>query len=74
MLQKKVLDPGTNSRLYNPFRNDDSRKQDPWRIGKLAAACGVSADTLRHYERKGVLKWWLHPHDDGRSGSPESDP
>jgi DNA-binding transcriptional MerR regulator len=27
----------------------------PWRIGELAKAAGVSADTLRHYERKGVL-------------------
>jgi DNA-binding transcriptional MerR regulator len=26
------------------------------RIGELAAATGVSRDTLRHYERKGVLK------------------
>ena len=56
MAQKKVLDPGIDSRLYNPFPNDDRRNQDEWRIGKLAAACGVSSDTLRHYERKGVLK------------------
>jgi MerR family mercuric resistance operon transcriptional regulator len=26
-----------------------------WRIGELAKATSVSADTLRHYERKGVL-------------------
>jgi DNA-binding transcriptional MerR regulator len=26
-----------------------------WRVGELAKASGVSADTLRHYERKGVL-------------------
>ena len=26
-----------------------------WRIGELATATGVSTDTLRHYERKGVL-------------------
>ncbi|MGB8510735.1 MAG: heavy metal-responsive transcriptional regulator [Pyrinomonadaceae bacterium] len=25
------------------------------RAGELASACGVSTDTLRHYERKGVL-------------------
>jgi DNA-binding transcriptional MerR regulator len=25
------------------------------RIGEVADACGVSADTIRHYERKGVL-------------------
>lgn len=27
-----------------------------WRIGDLARATGVSTDTLRHYERKGVLR------------------
>src|SRR5436309_15524448 len=26
-----------------------------WRVGALAKASGVSADTLRHYERKGLL-------------------
>lgn len=29
---------------------------DTWRIGDLARASGVSTDTLRHYERKGVLR------------------
>ncbi len=56
MLLKKLLDPGIDSRLYNRFPNDDARKKGGWRIGELAAACGVSPDTLRHYERKGVLK------------------
>jgi DNA-binding transcriptional MerR regulator len=28
----------------------------PWGIGELAKATGVSTDTLRHYERKGVLQ------------------
>jgi DNA-binding transcriptional MerR regulator len=28
----------------------------PWRIGELAKATGVSTDTLRHYERKRVLR------------------
>ena len=33
-----------------------SAKTRSWRIGKLAKTAGVSADTLRHYERKGVLQ------------------
>jgi DNA-binding transcriptional MerR regulator len=31
-------------------------KAGPWRIGELAKTTGVSTDTLRHYERKGVLR------------------
>ena len=27
-----------------------------WRVGELAKAAGVSADTLRHYEKKGLLR------------------
>jgi DNA-binding transcriptional MerR regulator len=27
-----------------------------WRAGELAKAVGVSTDTLRHYERKGILR------------------
>ena len=30
-------------------------KTKRWRIGDLAKASGISTDTLRHYERKGVL-------------------
>ena len=55
MPEKKSLDPGIDSRLYNPFRYDDACNESGWRIGTLAEACGVSRDTLRHYERKGVL-------------------
>ena len=32
-----------------------SPEESVWRVGALAKASGVSADTLRHYERKGVL-------------------
>lgn len=31
-------------------------KAGAWRIGELAKATSVSTDTLRHYERKGVLR------------------
>src|SRR6185295_19439030 len=30
-------------------------KSEPWRVGELARAAGVSADTLRYYEKKKVL-------------------
>ncbi len=36
--------------------NRKTSKAGPWRIGKLANAAGVSTDTLRYYERKGVLR------------------
>ena len=35
--------------------NQRSSRNGAWRIGELAKATGVSTDTLRHYERKGVL-------------------
>jgi DNA-binding transcriptional MerR regulator len=53
--KKKPLDPGTDSKLYNLYRYNESCNEGGWRIGSLAQACGVSRDTLRHYERKGVL-------------------
>jgi DNA-binding transcriptional MerR regulator len=34
----------------------DLREGAPLRSGELARVSGVSADTLRHYERKGLLK------------------
>lgn len=55
MAKNKPLDPGTDSRPYNSYRYNESRNEGGWRIGSLAEACGVSRDTLRHYERKGVL-------------------
>ena len=45
---KKTLDPGTGSGV-------DTTIVKPMRSGELAAECGVSTDTLRHYERVGVL-------------------
>lgn len=51
---KKKLDPGTRSRVYNP-NVAMSEKNPLLRAGELARLCGVSTDTLRHYERKGLL-------------------
>src|SRR5690348_2592978 len=35
--------------------DDDLMSRSSFLAGELAAAAGVSTDTLRHYERKGVL-------------------
>lgn len=40
-----MLDAGTGSRV----------KSGLFRIGEVAEACGVSVDTVRHYERRGLL-------------------
>ena len=45
-----------DSKVYNPLVHDNADDKDLWRIGQLATASGVSPDTLRHYERKGVLR------------------
>jgi DNA-binding transcriptional MerR regulator len=56
---KKVLDPGTCSRVYNRSKVKEvskaTSKQKYLRSAELARLAGVSTDTLRHYERKGLL-------------------
>lgn len=54
--QCSKLDPGTGSRLYNQRVNHQDGNNGFLRIGELARVSGVSPDTLRHYERKGLLK------------------
>ena len=36
--------------------NTKTAHKGVWRVGQLAKAAGVSTDTLRHYERKGLLR------------------
>lgn len=50
-----MLDSGIDSILYTSFMEVESRDRKFWLAGELAAAANVSTDTLRHYERKGVL-------------------
>jgi DNA-binding transcriptional MerR regulator len=38
-----------------PVMKRSASRSGSWSIGELAKATGVSTDTLRHYERKGVL-------------------
>ena len=38
-----------------PLMRDNFANRSSWLAGELAGAAGVSTDTLRHYERKGVL-------------------
>jgi DNA-binding transcriptional MerR regulator len=49
---KKSLDYGSGSTLYD---SEVIMQESFLRSGQLAQLAGVSADTLRHYERKGVL-------------------
>jgi DNA-binding transcriptional MerR regulator len=49
------LDPGIDSELYNARVKEEATAKSYIRAGELARAAGVSTDTLRHYERKGVL-------------------
>jgi MerR family transcriptional regulator, copper efflux regulator len=52
--RKISLDSGINSGLYNAWVFKMTEKTN-YRSGELARLAGVSTDTLRHYERKGVL-------------------
>ena len=45
-----TLDPGPRSRVH-----DSSVDQRGLRIGEAAARAGLSVDTLRYYERRGLL-------------------
>lgn len=44
---------------------DNSKIRDHWLAGELAKETSVSTDTLRHYERKGVLKFQIEEHKTG---------
>ena len=52
---KKVLDVGTDSNLYTAIESVDVTTKRFFSSGELAKVTGVSRDTLRHYEKKGVL-------------------
>ena len=45
-----MLDSGTHSRVHT-----DAVSANPLRSGELARLTGVSTDTIRHYERLGIL-------------------
>jgi DNA-binding transcriptional MerR regulator len=58
MSRKKKLDPGMGSTVYNPGSQTMSSKASEkqcLRSGELAKLADVSSDTLRHYERRGLL-------------------
>jgi len=56
MLSHNLLDPGICSRVDTCFVTTVSNPKRPLRSGDLSRAAGVSTDTLRHYERLGILK------------------
>ncbi len=49
------LDSGMHARLYNACVVSKAVKTGLLRSGELARLAGVSADTLRHYERQGLM-------------------
>ena len=50
-----MLDPGTHSGVDTVWMSAKDSERG-LRSGELARSAGVSPDTLRHYERLGVLK------------------
>jgi MerR family mercuric resistance operon transcriptional regulator len=52
---KKGLDPGIGSRPYTVPVNEKGTKKEFLLSGELAQQAGVSTDTLRYYERKGLF-------------------
>jgi DNA-binding transcriptional MerR regulator len=51
-----LLDSGTRSSVYNSgVAVNDTNSRRFLRPGELARLAGVSVDTLRHYERKGLI-------------------
>ena len=50
-----MLDPGTDSTLYTLSVSRKAANNGFLRSGELARLAGVSTDTLRYYERKGLF-------------------
>lgn len=50
-----MLDLRIGSRVYNAKVSQPTNSKAYLRSGELAARAGVSTDTLRHYERKGLI-------------------
>lgn len=51
--QREHVDPGVDSRLYRYAMQ--TKKRAGYRIGELGALTGASVDTVRYYERVGLL-------------------
>jgi DNA-binding transcriptional MerR regulator len=56
------LDSGIDSRVDHESMNSDGLRNGVLRSGELARRVGVSTDTLRHYERKGLLAPYRSPN------------
>ena len=72
LIFKKPLDPGISSSLYTVAMGKAASSLDGFLSGELARLAGVSTDTLRHYERKGVLPLARRMNNGYRKYSPES--
>jgi DNA-binding transcriptional MerR regulator len=67
-----AIDSGMSSSLYNVSMVKDLVSSEGFRSGELARLVGVSTDTLRHYERKGVLPKAHRLNNGYRKYSPDS--
>jgi DNA-binding transcriptional MerR regulator len=54
-VHQKMLDSGTHSRVDTHLKMTKSNLRAELTTGQLGAAAGVSADTIRHYEKLGLL-------------------
>jgi DNA-binding transcriptional MerR regulator len=53
---EKLLDSGTYSRVHTQLTMANTNVRSELTTGQLGAATGVSADTIRHYEKLGLLE------------------
>ncbi len=60
MAKKLLIDrnkiPDSNNENDEPFIEEEIRDKELLSIGDLAKYCMVSTKTLRHYDKKGILK------------------
>jgi DNA-binding transcriptional MerR regulator len=72
MMRENLLDPGTCSQVEYRGVTTKHTMARPLRSGQLARLAGVSPDTLRHYERHGLISPALRSSNGYRHYPPEA--